>query len=153
MLTIRSRSFKRSTVNLYKLKGCKVTSCQSRRCEKSLYLKSWKPSELKLCILRRLRSFQRGTVGLCRLTGVKNYTLSKLEIWKKFCQPAHLEPHACARVRFPDDRIILWLWQLTVAEKKDTNPYNISPMYMRSLWQGITCIKNPASPLNWNSVC
>ena len=33
--------------------------------------------------------------------------------------------------------------------KKDTPAYNISPMEMRSLWQNITCIKDPASPLNW----
>ena len=32
--------------------------------------------------------------------------------------------------------------------KKDTFPYNISPMEMRSLQQSITCIKDPASPLN-----
>ena len=41
----------------------------------------------------------------------------------------------------------------TAVEKEDTNPYNISTMEMRSLWQRITCIKNPASPLNWTWVC
>ena len=24
---------------------------------------------------------------------------------------------------------------------------------MRSLWQSITCLKNPGSPLNWSCVC
>ena len=32
--------------------------------------------------------------------------------------------------------------------KKDTSPYNISPMEMRSIQQSITCIKDLASPLN-----
>ena len=36
--------------------------------------------------------------------------------------------------------------------KKDTHSYNISTMWMRSLWLSITCIKSPASPLNWISV-
>ena len=36
-----------------------------------LYINSCYTSELKLCILRRLRSFQRGTVSLCRPTGFK----------------------------------------------------------------------------------
>ena len=29
------------------------------------------PTELKFCMLRRIRSFQRGAVGLCRSTGFK----------------------------------------------------------------------------------
>ena len=46
----------------------------------NLYLKSCKTSELKLCMLRRLRSFQRGTVGLCIVNWLQSYKLSKLEI-------------------------------------------------------------------------
>ena len=37
----------------------------------NLYFKYYQTSELKLCMLRRLRSFQRGSVGLCRSTGFK----------------------------------------------------------------------------------
>ena len=37
--------------------------------------------------------------------------------------------------------------------KKDTHPYYISPIEMRSLWQTITCIKSPSIPLNWTWVC
>ena len=34
-------------------------------------IKSCYSSQLKLCLLKRLRTFQRGTLGLCRLTGCK----------------------------------------------------------------------------------
>ena len=37
----------------------------------NLYQKSFESSELKLSMLGRLRSFKKGTVGLCRSTGCK----------------------------------------------------------------------------------
>ena len=47
--------------------------------QQNLYSKSCQSSELKLCMLRRLRSFQRGTVGLCRSTGCK---VTSCQSWK-----------------------------------------------------------------------
>ena len=38
---------------------------------KNLYQKSQQSSELTICALRRFRSFQKGTIGLCRSTGCK----------------------------------------------------------------------------------
>ena len=45
----------------------------------NLYFKYYQTSELKLCIFRRLRSFQRGTVSLCRSTGFK---ITSCESWR-----------------------------------------------------------------------
>ena len=39
--------------------------------EKFLYLKSFQSSELNMCMLKRLRSFQRVPVGLCMSTDCK----------------------------------------------------------------------------------
>ena len=47
--------------------------------EHNLYQKSFQSSQLKLILLRRLRSFQRDTVGLCRLNG---YKVKSCQSWR-----------------------------------------------------------------------
>ena len=57
--------------------------------DKNLYKKSFQSSELKICILRRLRSFQRGTMDLCRS---KEYKITSYQSWrfeKKICLSAN----------------------------------------------------------------
>ena len=44
-----------------------------------LYSKSYQTSELKFCMLRRIRSFQRDTVGFSRSTGFK---VTSCQIWR-----------------------------------------------------------------------
>ena len=56
-----------------------------------------RPLNLNFCILRRLRSIQRGTVGLCRSIGVKVGGLKKNSV------PRDTSSHtSAARARFPD---------------------------------------------------
>ena len=89
-----------------------------------------------MCLLRGLRSFQRGTVGLCRSIGVK---IARCQSWrfKKNLATRPTSNHtSAARVRFPDDGIILQFLQLatlqpvdlqrpTVPLWKDLNLFNI----------------------------
>ena len=71
------------------------------------------------CLLRRLRSFQRGTVGLCRSTGIK---ITSCQCWR-FEKNSATRPTSnhtsAARVRFTDDRIMLQLWQLVTLQPVD----------------------------------
>ena len=81
--------------------------------------KSCLSSKLKLFILRRLSSFQRGTVGLCKSTGCK---VTSCHIWR-FEKNSATRPTSnhtsAAQVRFPDDRIILQLWKRVTLQPVD----------------------------------
>ena len=66
----------------------------------NLYLKSCQTSELKLCMLRRLRSFHRGTVGLCRSTGFKVKSCQSWRFDKKYCPRPQSNHTSAARIRF-----------------------------------------------------
>ena len=87
--------------------------------EQNLYLKSCQTFELKLCILERLRSFQRGTVGLFRSTGSKVTSCQSWRVDKKFCPRPESKHTSAVQVRFPDERIILQLGQLVTLEPVD----------------------------------
>ena len=70
-------------------------------------------------LLKRLRSFQRGTVGFCRVTGVK---ITSCQSWRFEKNPApqpaiHHAWAAC--VWIPDERIILKTWQTSTLEPFD----------------------------------
>ena len=87
--------------------------------EQNVQQKSCQTFKSKLFMLRRLRSFQRGTVGLCRSTGFK---VTSCHIWR-FEKNSAIQPTSnhtsAARVRFPDDRIILQLWKLVTLQPVD----------------------------------
>ena len=87
--------------------------------EQNLYQKSCQTSELKLCMLGRLRSFQRGTVGLFRSPGSKVTSCQSWRVDKKFCPQPESNHTSAALVRFLDDRIILQLWQLVTLQSVD----------------------------------
>ena len=72
-----------------------------------LYLKSYQSSELKLCMLKRLRSFQRGTVSICRSIGIKVTSCQSWRFEKNSAMRPTLNHTRAAWVRFPDERIIL----------------------------------------------
>ena len=81
-----------------------------------LYPSQKRGVQLKLCLLRRLISFQRSTVDLSRPTGIK---VTSCQSWR-FEKNSAIRPtpnHArAARVRFPDGRITLQLWQLVTLQ-------------------------------------
>ena len=90
-------------------------------------------------MLRRLRSFQRGTVGLCRSTGCKD---TSCQSWRSEKNPAALPTSnhtSAARVRFPDDRIILQLWQPVTLQPVDLQTPTVP------LWKYLNLLKNSSS--------
>ena len=87
--------------------------------EHNLYKKSFQSSLLNLSLSRRFTSFQRGTVGLCRSTGVKVTSCQSWRFDKKFCPRPESNCTSAARVQFLDDRIILQLWQLVILQPVD----------------------------------
>ena len=67
----------------------------------------------------RFRSFKRGTVSLCRSKGCKT---TSCQSWRSEKNPAARPTSHYARaaqVRFPDDKIILQLWQLVTLQPVD----------------------------------
>ena len=74
-----------------------------------------------MCLLRRLRSFQRGTVGLCRSTGCK---VTSCQIWRfEKNSPARLESNITheAWSWVSDNWIILKVWQTATLQ-----PFNLT---------------------------
>ena len=74
--------------------------------EHNLYRKSLK---LTLCMLRRLRFFQRGTVCICRSTGIKGTSCQSWWFEKNSATWPTSNHASAAWVRFRYDRIILQL--------------------------------------------
>ena len=67
----------------------------------------------------RFRSFKRGTVSLCRSKGCKT---TSCQSWRSEKNPAARPTShhtSAARVWFPDDKIILQLWQLVTLQPVD----------------------------------
>ena len=63
-------------------------------------------------LLRRLTSFQRGTVGFCRSTGCKDISCQSWRFDKKFCPQPKSNHTNAAQIQFLDNRIILQVRQL-----------------------------------------
>ena len=85
----------------------------------NLYSNFWQTSKLKLCVLRRLRSFQRGTVDLCRSTGSK---VTSCQSWRMILssgnrtRAAHLWFEVGRKAEFFSN---LQLWQLVILTPLD----------------------------------
>ena len=76
---------------------------------KKLYQKSKQSFELTMCMLRRFRSFKKGTLGVCRSTGCKDTNCQSWRYDKKFCPQPKSNHTIVAWVQFLDNGIILQL--------------------------------------------
>ena len=72
-----------------------------------------------MSLLRRLRSFQRGTVGLCRSTGVKVTSCQSWRFEKNSANWPTSNHTSASQVWFLDDKIILQLWRFVTLQPVD----------------------------------
>ena len=84
----------------------------------------------------RFRSFKRGTLCLCRSKGCK---ITSFQSWRSEKNPAARPTShhtSAARIWFPDDRIILKLWQLVTLKPVDIKRPTVP------LWKDLNLLLN-----------
>ena len=103
---------------------------------KKLYQKSCYASKLIICMLRRFRPFQRGTVGLCRSTGCK---VTGCQSWRMILSSGNRT--RAARIWFEYGWVAeffsnLQLWKLVTLQHFDLQRPTVP------LWKGLELVVN-----------
>ena len=82
-------------------------------------------SQLNLCLLRRLKSFQRGTVGLCRSTGCK---VTSCQSWWMIQLSRSWPRHTDWFQKFFSNNSLFWRYNLELSNSRFVWPY----IYLKS---------------------